>query len=200
MDDPSDRTAFLADDPVRIAVARACLGNARTKAQIAKELARDPGSLSAIATLEGRGALDEAGHGPARGKRPGGKRWKLNDAWREALAAAEAQADLGAMPDGVDLVLVPAAETTRACETLATGQASVAWGVSLRGEQMGLLLCPSTLPNHDAAALQLLAELAANDVRAIRLHVHSVMPSHELREWAQSIVSGGPSALPSPRG
>lgn len=198
MDDPSDRIAFLLDDPVRIGVARVCASAARTKSQIGHELRREPGSLTAIATLEKRGALLPAGHAENRGTRRGGKRWELAPGWVGPLQSAEAQSASRAIPAGTDLVLVPAAETLTACEALATQEIAVAWGAPLRGEQMGLLLCPSTSAGDDAAALQVLGGLGRRGVQGIRLHVSQVMAADDLREWAFSVTDGDTALIAPP--
>jgi hypothetical protein len=135
MDDLSDRTAFLLDDLVRLDVARACETAARTKSQIGHELEREPGSLSAVVTLEKRGALVKAGRAPARGKRPGGEQWKLDPSWVPAVRTAEADAWAGRLSSGLDLILIPLPETKVVCDALAAGDAAAAWGIPLRGEQ-----------------------------------------------------------------
>lgn len=195
MDESYDRTAFLLEDPVRVDVARACEQSALTKTQIGHKLGRKPGGLSAIVTLEKRGALAEAGRARARGKRPGGKRWKLDSAWSQAVWAAETERRRGRLEASLDLVLVPVTQTHSACGALARGEATAAWGIPLRGEQMGLLLCPSATPD-EAATLGLLSSLASRGAHGVRLHVDRVLPSRELRGWAERMVGGGPSGPP----
>lgn len=197
MDDLSDGIAFLLEDLVRLDVARACERSARTKSQIAHELKREPGSLSAVVTLEKRGALVKAGRAPARGKRLGGERWQLNPTWVPAVRAAEADAWAGRLSSGLDLVLIPLPETQAACEALVSGDATAAWGIPLRGEQMGLLLCPSSSAD-DAATLRLVSRLATRDVHGVRLHVDHVLPGRELRSWARGVADVGPAQLPPP--
>lgn len=195
MDDLSDRIAFLLEDLVRLDVARACETSARTKSQIGHELKREPGSLSAVGTLEKRGALVTAGRAPARGKRPGGEQWKLDPSWVPAVRAAEADARAGRLFPGLDLVLIPLPETQAACGALAAGDVAPAWGIPLRGEQMGLLLCPSSSAD-DAATLRLVATLARQGVHGVRIHVDHVMPGPELGAWARSIANTEPPRLP----
>ena len=112
-------------------------------------------------------------------------------------AAAEAHAATRTVPAGVDLVLVPAAETFAACTAIANRDVGAAWGAPLRGEQMGLLLCPSARSGDDAAALRLLAGLASHGVRGLRLHVTESMASDELRGWAATIAGTGDATLPA---
>jgi hypothetical protein len=197
MDDLSDRIDFLLEDLVRLDVARACETSARTKSQIAHELKREPGSLSAVVTLEKRRALVKVGRAPARGKRPGGERWQLDPAWVPAVRTAEADAWAGRLSTGLDLVLIPLPETQAACDALVSGDAAAAWGIPLRGEQMGLLLCPSSSAD-DAATLRLVSTLAKWGVHGVRLHVDRVLPGRELQSWARSIATAGPAQLPPP--
>jgi len=180
-----------------MAVARACAEVARTKSQIGHELDRAPGSLTAVSTLERRGVLRTAGRVEARGTRPGGQQWLLDPAWTSALQDAEVLAASRSLPEGADLVIVPSAETVAACEALASGDVSVAWGSPLRGEQMGLLLCPSAKAD-DAAALRLMAGLGRRGVRAIRLHLSETMASAELKAWAHTVSDTGRGAIAPP--
>lgn len=199
MDELYDRTRFLLEDPVRVDVALVCEQSALTKAQIGHKLGREPGSLSAVVTLEKRGALTEAAPAQEQGKRPGGKRWKLNPAWGQAVQAADTDRQRGRLEPSLDVVLVPITQTHGACDALASGEAAAAWGIPLRGEQMGLLLCPSGTPD-EAATLRLLSSLASRGAHGLRLHVDRVLPSRELREWAAGVAGGGPSGLPPPTG
>lgn len=197
MNDASDRIAFLLDDRVRLDVALACEVEARTKAQIARDLDREPGSLSAIATLDKHGALVKAGQAPHRGRRAGGMQWRLNPAWAGAVRTAKAQARMGGLSSGLDLVLVPVTQTHAACAALASGEGTAAWGIPLRGEQMGLLLCPSGDAD-EGATIRLLSVLAQRGAHGVRLHVDRVMSSSELRGWAESVVTARSPELSPP--
>ncbi len=199
MDNLYDRADYLREDATRIEVAQACRGRRLTKVQIARALGRDPGSISAIRTLETHGVLEPQGRAPSDGRSRGGKTWKLSEDWHAALDEATLRQLLGAVSEGTDLVLIPNAQTARACDVIAGENTPVSWGIPLQGEQMGLLLCPSSRPD-EGAALQLLDALDRGDVRPLRLHVPRVLARDELRAWARGIVgeAGGP-ALPSPR-
>jgi hypothetical protein len=105
------------------------------------------------------------------------------------VQAASARAGSSRLSSGLDLILVSVGQTQNACQALARGDADAAWGVPLRGEQMGLLLCPSGQAD-EGATIRLLATLAQQGAQGVRLHLDRVMDSAELRAWAGSVLAG----------
>jgi hypothetical protein len=197
MDDASDRTTFVLEDPVRLEIARACEQSPLTKSQIGHILNRAPGGLTAIATLEKRGALLRAGRAAPRGSRLGGIRWQLNPSWVPAVRAAHVEVRSGQLSSGLDVVLVPAAQTYEASKALSVGDVQAAWGAPLDGEQMGLLLCASAEPD-EGRTLRLLSDLAQRNVNGIRLRIRTLLPERELRDWAEEITGESAPAIAAP--
>jgi hypothetical protein len=170
MDGPYDRITYLHEHPVRAEVALACRDAPATRAEIAKRLDREPGSLTAIETLERKGVLRRL-HSRRGGTRKTAQ-WHLEPDWREAAEAAIEGVKVGILSADLDLILVPASDVAAASELFSEPNPRVAWGAPLRGEQLGLMLCPAS---GEASALQLLAELSRRGVRPLRLHLPKVL-------------------------
>jgi len=196
MNDLSDRIDFLTQDRTRLDVALACRAGPRTKVQIAKALQRAPGSLSSVATLERHGALERSHDAPRRGSRKGGARWALSSDWAEAAEIASSRVAEGVLSDGLDLVLVSATDTAGAYDALSAADLEVSWGVPLRGEQMGLLICPSANPD-EAKTLQVMSILGRRDIRPIRLNLPEIMSGRDLRKRAMQMSKRPDPGLPA---
>jgi hypothetical protein len=193
-----DRTGYLLEETVRVEVAMACRGAPATKAQIAKELGRKPGGMTVIDTLDDDGVLRKAGRAPSRGTRSGGMMWLLAPDWEEAVDRAAAALRKGILAADLEIILIKTTDVLSACQLLEDEGSLVAWGAPLKGEQMGLLLCPAHEPDESKTA-RLLKLLADRDVQPIRLHIPEVMSEPQLRVWAAHIGLGERGSLPSPR-
>jgi hypothetical protein len=124
-------------------------------------------------------------------RRSGGNRktahWHLEPSWREAAEAAVEGVKVGILSAGLDLILVPASDVAAACELFSEPHSMVAWGAPLHGEQLGLMLCPSS--EGEASGLQLLAELSRRGARPLRLHLPEVLDREKFASWAAGICS-----------
>lgn len=188
-----DRTAFLSKG-LRLDVATLCRSAPRTRGELAGELGRSPGSLTAHDTMLRRGALVSAGTRPAGGPRPGGELLAFNPEWEDDLSAALARRSPGGLTAGSDVVLVATSATARACAVIEHHR-DVGWGAPLQGEQMGLLLSPRD-PQDEASALRLVGALADAGVQAIRIRVTELLPVDDLRTWATRVARPAPPELP----
>jgi hypothetical protein len=193
MDDSYDRTVFLTEEPIRVEIALVCQEGPLTRTEIGKRLGRDPGSLSAIETLEKRDVLK-----PKKGGGRGGQTasWTLNPDWSEAVQEAAGLVKAGILSAGLDLLLVPATDLSAASELFAAQPGHVAWGVPLKGEQLGLMLCPSIRAD-EGKTVALISELGRVGVHPVRLHVPAILNRRELGEWARALGPSKPKSLPA---
>lgn len=196
MNETYDRISYLLEEAVRIEVALACRSGPTTKAEIARKLGRKPGGVTVITTLQAEGVLEQAGYAPSRGTRKGGQRWCLADDWGEVVDRAAAIFRRGLLAPGLELVLIKATDVIPAAELLAGQESLIAWGSPLKGEQMGLLLCPAHEPD-DARSAYLLNLLSLREVQPIRIYLPAVMSEPELRDWARDISRSGAPRLPN---
>lgn len=188
MNNLSDGIAYLAKDPVRVEVALACREGPRTKAEIARYLGREPGSLSAPKTLEKKGVLRTVGEVSSEKPSRGGVRWELKPEWDEAVDRAADHVWRGRLTEGIDLILIRAIDVAEACRVLLSETLEVSWAIPLQGEQMGLLICPSVLPNERGLLNALDCLRTANPIR-LRLPV--ILSGAGLLNWAREIDGGG---------
>ncbi len=194
MNGPYDRTAFLAEFPVRAEIALACSMGPATKSQIGRCLKRHPGSLTAIETLEKVGVLRRADSPSQRGAPNQPVRWSLDPSWRGAAQEAADQVKVGILSAGIDLVLVPNTDVAAACGIFSSPSSLVAWGAPLQGEQIGLILCPASEPD-EKKTLDLLGELGKLGLRPARVRLPFVMDRDQLANWASGIL-GSSKGLP----
>jgi hypothetical protein len=189
-----DRTVFLAQEAIRVEIALVCQDGPLSRTEIGRRLGREPGSLSAIETLEKKGALKA----PRRRAKQGGQTasWTLNPKWGAAVRDAAGLVKTGILSRGLDLLLLQATDLSAASELFASQPESVAWGVPLKGEQLGLLVCPSMRPD-EGKTLALIGELGRAGAHPIRLHVPTVLNRPELRDWAKGLGPSGPASLPA---
>jgi hypothetical protein len=180
-----DRLAFLSND-VRTDVALRCREEPRTREELAVLLKRQPGGLTAPDTMKKRGVLTSVGHRPTGGSRPGGELLAFDSSWALELDEVLARRSPGGIRDSLDLVLVTASTTVRACEALRDDGVSVDWGAVLHGGQMGLLVCPSAEPGDDCATLRLLDALHRAGADALRIRIGTLLAERDLRDWARA--------------
>lgn len=192
-----DRTRFLSE-PTRLAVAELCLGRALTLGEIARQLGREPGSLSSPETMADHGALKRRGRRAASRGRRGATSYIFNPAWREALDAARASNEHRRWTGGRDLLIISLLDTPAACTTIAAGVEGIEWGARLEGEMSGLVLAPTSDPD-SAATLRLIDALGAQRPLT-RLHFSEVMGASELRNWANRVSGGRDPAGQLPAG
>jgi hypothetical protein len=187
MDGQSDRSSFLRVADVRVEVAAACLARPATRSEIAKKLGREPGSLSVIDTLSKAGVLHEKPPREGGDKRAIGARWELDPHWIEATKEAMAELKVGILGPEIDLVLIAVQDVLRSCEVFLGDPESIAWISPLRGEQMGLLVCPAAEPD-ERRTLRLIDRLAQAGVSPIRLHLPSLLARNDAIGWARRSV------------
>lgn len=179
-----DRTRFLSE-PTRLAIAELCLGRALTLGEIARELEREPGSLSSPGTMAEHGALRRRARRAASRGRQGATSYVFNPAWRDALEAARAASERRGWTGGRDLLVVSLADTPAACNMIAAGVEGIEWGAQLGGEMTGLALAPVGDPD-GAGTLRLIAALGAQRP-VMRLQFSETMGPSELRSWASRV-------------
>src|SRR4051794_18003410 len=106
----ADRIAFLSREP-RAQIASLCDGSPRTRGEIANELARPGGSVTAHDTMVKKGALRSAGERAPGGPKPGGELLELDPSWRPALSEVLRRGTRTEVRRGAQLLLVPTAAT-----------------------------------------------------------------------------------------
>jgi hypothetical protein len=189
-----DRTEFLAEEAIRVEIALVCQDGPLTRTEIGKRLDRHPGSLSAIGTLEKKGALRPTKNGRGRGSQTAS--WTLDPDWRGAVRDASGLVKTGILSPGLDLVLVSTRDLSAASELFASRPDHVAWGVPLKGEQLGMMVCPSILVD-EGKTLALIEELGVAGVQSIRLHAPAILNRPELGDWAEGLGRGRNQSLPT---
>jgi hypothetical protein len=188
-----DRTRFLRE-PTRRAIAELCRDEELSLAEIAAELGRDPGSLSQPKTMLKRGALILGTPHPPPDGRGGGRTYRFNDEWEEALEEARRDAASGPATESRDLLLIPLSDTEAACAVLAERvPPEVEWGARVHGAMSGLILASES----ERGTPRLISALGSAARGAVELHLSSIMTPAELRAWC---AGGGAPARELPPG
>ncbi len=170
-------------EPRRREIAVECQREPGTTYGLAQRLGCAEGSISqTVRTLEGYGVLV--------GERPrgaSGKRYRLDEAWSQALRQAERRASTGILRENSDIVLVDAEHLGALWSLLerASVRNDIAWMTELRDSRRGALLCLDTREPHASAAM--MQTLRSSGVGAERLVLGATTRGEDLQPLVNTV-------------
>jgi hypothetical protein len=168
-------------------IARACAFGARTKADIARVLADDPGSVSTMVdTLVSEGILR-----PSTAPHAKGQAYEFADAFRaELVEAIGFDVPRGQVLPGSRLLVV-AGRNGSALARVALALAAtpvVMWAARVDGPARFLVIARAETPEEKTQVDQLEASIADEGLECVQLHVDRVLDLSELTTYARSLA------------